>query len=137
MNTPTMSSRFGSPGVIAVCGRLFTLQTLFIALPIPDVGGGSCLNEAVNSLANISLRWMLREAVESGCGIHFDSSALARAKMNLEPEPSQTEIEQDMADALEPIHDSVKSNPSWWLLEIFPLHYSWQDADGVWHRDWG
>jgi len=39
-------------------------------------------------------------------------------------------------DSLQPIHDALK-NPLWWILEVVPMRYSWQDADGTWHRKWG
>ena len=39
-------------------------------------------------------------------------------------------------DALEPMHDQLKANVLWWLLEIIPLSYEWQDKDGEWHTAW-
>ncbi|PPQ80444.1 hypothetical protein CVT25_001771 [Psilocybe cyanescens] len=101
-----------------------------------DVGGGAVTNDTINSLANISLRWMVREAMTSSCNIKFDAGALKRANIELDLEPSVPELEMDAVDALEPIHDSLKLSPLWWLLEIIPLQYSWQDAKGVWHRKW-
>ena len=79
---------------------------------------------------------MIREIVASGCGILFDSSALLRANITLSPEPTSAEIDMDMADAVEPLYDELKLDPLWWLLEIIPLQFTWQDADGVWHREW-
>ncbi|PPR05037.1 hypothetical protein CVT24_010183 [Panaeolus cyanescens] len=102
-----------------------------------DVGGGAVVNEVTSNLANISLRWMVREIVAADCGIKFDIPALMRAKLDLNPAPSPVELEMDSADALQPVHDQLKLNVLWWLLEIIPLHYTWQDADGVWHRDFG
>jgi len=99
-----------------------------------DVGGGAVSNETEHCLANISLRWMVREAAKSGC-IQFDPAALAHAQIEL-GDPTPAELEMDDTDALQTIHDQLKLNPLWWLLEIIPLHYSWQDADGVWHREW-
>ena len=101
-----------------------------------DVGGGSVSNDTTSCLANIPLRWMIREVVASGCGILFDSSALLRANITLSPEPTSAEIDMDMADAVEPLYDELKLDPLWWLLEIIPLQFTWQDADGVWHREW-
>ncbi|KAL4250658.1 hypothetical protein ABKN59_005360 [Abortiporus biennis] len=37
-------------------------------------------------------------------------------------------------DALQPIYDQLKIDPLWWLLEIIPLTYSYQDGKGVWHK---
>ncbi|KJA23235.1 hypothetical protein HYPSUDRAFT_138053 [Hypholoma sublateritium FD-334 SS-4] len=101
-----------------------------------DVGGGSVSNDTTSSLANIPLRWMIREVVASGCGILFDSSALMRANITLSPEPTSAEIDMDMTDAVQPLYDELKLDPLWWLLEIIPLQFTWQDADGVWHREW-
>ncbi|KAI0632336.1 hypothetical protein C8Q77DRAFT_1125094 [Trametes polyzona] len=36
------------------------------------------------------------------------------------------------ADALQPIHDALKKTPTWWLVEIIPTWYPWQDASGKW-----
>ncbi|KDR82959.1 hypothetical protein GALMADRAFT_238664 [Galerina marginata CBS 339.88] len=101
-----------------------------------DIGGGAVTNETVSSLANISLRWMVREAMLASCEIKFDAAALERANINLELEPTSEDIEMDQADALEPLHDELKLDPLWWLLEIVPLQYSWQDGQNVWHREW-
>lgn len=79
---------------------------------------------------------MIREVVASGCGIKFDPEALQRANISLNPEPTTAEIDMDMTDVLQPLHDQLKSDPLWWLLEIIPLQFSWQDANGVWHRKW-
>ncbi|TDL22153.1 hypothetical protein BD410DRAFT_788855 [Rickenella mellea] len=43
----------------------------------------------------------------------------------------------DLTDSADPIHDELKLSPMWWMLEMIPLPYSWQDADGVWHKKWG
>ena len=98
-----------------------------------DIGGGAVGNDVKQSLSNISLRWMVREIVTSGLGAIFDTSALARAKINLEPEPTTSQTEMDSADALDPPHDQLRANVLWWLLEILPFPYSLQDTDSVWH----
>lgn len=85
-------------------------------------------DDVEQSLSNISLRWMVREVVRCGFGIIFDASALSRAKINVEP---AAEREMDFIDALEPLHDVLRTNVLWWLLEIFPFSYSWQDVKVV------
>ncbi|KAF8955953.1 hypothetical protein BDZ97DRAFT_1764234 [Flammula alnicola] len=102
-----------------------------------DVGGGAVSNDTVNSLSNISLRWMIREVVASGCGIKFDPIALERANISLGAEPTTDQLDLDMTDALEPLHDELKLNRLWWILEVLPMQFSWQDAKGVWRRKWG
>lgn len=93
-------------------------------------------NDTKDSLSNITLRWMVREALASESGIQFDNAALVRANIVLGLEPTTAELEMDNIDALQPLHDELKMDPLWWLLEIIPLEFSWQSADGVWHRDW-
>ncbi|EMD39825.1 hypothetical protein CERSUDRAFT_81159 [Gelatoporia subvermispora B] len=39
-------------------------------------------------------------------------------------------------DALQPIHDELKEDILWWLLEIIPTSYTWQDTSGKWHTTW-
>lgn len=41
------------------------------------------------------------------------------------------------ADAVQPIHDELKKNWLWWILEVVPLSYSYQDGKGVWHTKFG
>jgi len=101
-----------------------------------DVGGGAVTNDTVSCLSSIPLRWMIREVVASGCGIKFDALALEQANISLNAEPTTEEVDMDMTDALQPLHDELKLDPLWWLLEIIPLQFSWQDANGVWHRNW-
>jgi hypothetical protein len=43
---------------------------------LPDIGGGSVSNKTRNSLARITLRWMVRECFKAATGIMFNSSAL-------------------------------------------------------------
>ncbi|KAF9533195.1 hypothetical protein CPB83DRAFT_846025 [Crepidotus variabilis] len=100
-----------------------------------DIGGGSVPNQESSCLSNISLRWMVHEVIAADCGIKFDPAALERAKINNSPEPSKLERELDNADALRSRHCQLKKSKTWWILELMPLHYSWQDPDGVWHRD--
>ncbi|KAJ2976403.1 hypothetical protein NUW54_g11571 [Trametes sanguinea] len=41
-----------------------------------------------------------------------------------------------LALALAPLHDMLKSNPTWWLLEIVPTWYKVQQPDGTWKTKW-
>ena len=79
---------------------------------------------------------MVREIVASGLGAIFDSSAVARAKINLEPTRTVSEIEMDATDALDPLHDELRENILWWFLEILPIPYSFQDMNNVWHTSY-
>ena len=35
------------------------------------------------------------------------------------------------------IHDDLKTQALWWLLEILPTTFQWQKADGTWKSKWG
>ncbi|OCH91234.1 hypothetical protein OBBRIDRAFT_834390 [Obba rivulosa] len=43
---------------------------------------------------------------------------------------------QPASNALQPVHDALKEDVLWWLLEIIPTSYTWQDASGKWRRTW-
>jgi hypothetical protein len=61
-------------------GKCILVYHVYICsnLAFLDVGGGSTLDSDPQSLANISLRWMVREVIKAQCGILFDNGALAR-----------------------------------------------------------
>ncbi|RXW24075.1 hypothetical protein EST38_g1771 [Candolleomyces aberdarensis] len=99
-----------------------------------DVGGGSVANEAPHCLSNITLRWMVRQAIITNSGILFDEVALERLNIDFGPERTNKGESLDAVDAVQPIHDQLKRMPLWWILEIMPMTYVWQDKDGAWHR---
>lgn len=106
-----------------------------------DVGGGAVTNQTQHSLANITLQWMVREVIASGCGILFDNAALARCHIPSNVGPLLQEIQNTPArpefnplDAVQPLDDELVRNPLWWILEIMPMMFSWQDGDGAWHK---
>jgi len=35
------------------------------------------------------------------------------------------------------VHDRLKSQPLWWLLEFKPMKFTWQETDGTWKSKWG
>ncbi|KAF7768283.1 hypothetical protein Agabi119p4_7526 [Agaricus bisporus var. burnettii] len=94
-----------------------------------DVGGGKELNGTLNSLNYISLRWMIREVIKSGCGIKFDNEALKQLKIEFDDEKIK---EVDRVDALAQEHDSLVLDRIWWLLEIIPMKFRYQEHDGSW-----
>lgn len=78
--------------------------------------------------------------MKSQCEIIFDEEALSRACIPVPGFPEQPyesiprEAELDAGDALEPIHDELKIQPLWWIVEFMPFFYTWQDANCVWHK---
>ena len=148
-----------------------------------DVGGGSAKDSEPHALSNVSLRWMVREAVKAQCGIAFDETMTARwniPKEDLELSSmarrpsgatvrggptSQRHVNSgeehhsahgvvtsrvsdasafqqvfDTADALQDKVDELSLNLknlkglAWWVLEISPTVYEWQDEDGRWWK---
>ncbi|TEB40147.1 hypothetical protein FA13DRAFT_1808407 [Coprinellus micaceus] len=100
-----------------------------------DVGGGSVHDEEERSLSHISLRWMVRQVAASGCGVKFDAAALAWAKITIEPSNLEGEIDPlDRLDATAKVYDKLKIKPFWWILEVLPMSYVWQDKNGIWRK---
>ncbi|THH01914.1 hypothetical protein EW026_g871 [Hermanssonia centrifuga] len=65
----------------------------------------------------------------------LEAQAEARANEHEEDIASES-IDSDEVDAIQPIHDELQLNKWWWLLEILPTCYSWQDGKGKIHRKW-
>jgi hypothetical protein len=40
-------------------------------------------------------------------------------------------------DVLTDRHDELKSRKVWWMLELLPTKYAWQEANGKWDAKWG
>jgi hypothetical protein len=153
-----------------------------------DIGGGHVLDSEPHALSNIPLRWMVKEVMESNCGIVFEGKALEGINVNhgipyyfppVDKDPGQhastsivdgiaTKVEKsvkwsgndddvsvgpgrsarqkaenevvagrdkELIDAKSPAHDQLKRRWMWWLLELVPTHYVWQDEIGEWHTE--
>jgi hypothetical protein len=106
------------------------------------VGGGIDPDTTKHSLAQITLRWMIRQICSAQCGIIFDEDALSRHDIDLPPPPmksseaSPVEPADDAPDAIQPLHDGLKTNPLWWILEVIPGNFPYQDEEGCWHSNW-
>jgi hypothetical protein len=85
---------------------------------------------------------MIRQVVASQCGIVFDDEALKRYGIDLMSPPvspvqaDPQEFESDTVDATQPLHDELKSDVLWWILEVLPLSDKYQDREGRWHDKW-
>lgn len=161
------------------------VQEVWFAGCHSDVGGGAVEDAVRYSLADISLRWMVKEVVLSQCGIRFDDEALRRADVDVSTimlvSPTQPNVEiiseveagpvlptplaspgspgedgsgehmlrkgknKDVEeldwpqeqDVLTDTHDELKIQRMWWLLEMLPMKFTWQAADGTWKSKWG
>lgn len=66
-----------------------------------------------------------------GYGRHSAESDASRASED------STASAASAIDAVQPIHDELVLDKWWWLLEIIPTNYAWQDGKGKWHSKWG
>lgn len=118
-----------------------------------DVGGGNTddiddktgkLNPA---LANTSLRWMLRQVVAANqpeCPVYFDEATLELWNIPTE----DVQVQPLSAEGLPVAHyfrdedvrvrkkDQLKLCRLWYILEIFPTYYEWQNEQGQWLKQW-
>jgi len=104
-----------------------------------DIGGS---NESPYPLANIPLRWMIEQIVQSNTHILFDYDAFARwniptsigqATQGGKTMGNNADVAAlDAQDAVQAIHDKLRIQPLWWILEIFPTFYTYQNAQDKW-----
>jgi len=89
---------------------------------------------------------MLRQVVENQaeCPVHFDEATL-----NLWNIPTEdVQVQPLSAEGLPVAHyfrdddvrvykqDELKRCRLWYIVEIFPTHYEWQDEQGQWFKQW-
>ncbi|KAF8257840.1 hypothetical protein EI94DRAFT_1774333 [Lactarius quietus] len=102
-----------------------------------DVGGGSTPDTDAYAVADIPLRWMLQEIVQAECGIQFDYDAsLNGASLPTSGEMLALPHPRLPTRQTEPIHDQLKALPVWWLLEIIPTSYTYQNMKNNWITKW-
>jgi hypothetical protein len=88
---------------------------------------------------------MIEQIVQSNTQILFDYDALSRwhihASIGQDPPPQEggnstgndADVEAlDAQDAVQPITDQLWKMPLWWILEIIPLTYTYQNAQDKW-----
>ena len=52
-------------------------------------------------------------------------------------EDVESQILPQEQDALADIHDQLRAQPLWWILELMPMKFVWQEADGTWKSKLG
>ena len=98
-------------------------------------------NDAQYSLGDITLRWMVREVIKSQCGVVFDDAAFVRLGfprrfLSIFGDETQDET-RDHQDAVQPIHDQLKAQPLWWLIEVVPTNFTYQSVvTNQWVSKW-
>ncbi|KAF5380658.1 hypothetical protein D9757_007007 [Collybiopsis confluens] len=119
-----------------------------------DIGGGAVPNATKQSLANITLRWMVHHVKKSECGIQFNEAELTALGISPSsiptsgPSKTNTSTASEAAstggndspwralatlDASQPLDDQLVKDPAWWILEILPMRIRYQDASSVMH----
>ncbi|KAI0301180.1 hypothetical protein B0F90DRAFT_1668043 [Multifurca ochricompacta] len=63
-------------------------------------------------------------------------SSITLARTPSLPPPTFIKRSLDDCDAVEKMGDALRSNIFWWLLEIIPTYYEWQDENGKWIGEW-
>ena len=67
-----------------------------------------------------------------GVGIHNNGEGLKRAGTP----PLSVEESLDAVDAVQKMGDQLKRNRFWWILEIVPSYYMWQNEKDEWVGEW-
>ena len=115
-----------------------------------DVGGGNTediddsTDRANPALSNIPLRWMVRQVVatRAECPVHFDEAKLKQWNIPREDVQVQPIVAEGLPvehyfcddDARARRKDELKRRKSWYILEILPTYYEWQDERGQWFK---
>jgi len=98
------------------CGILFN----------PDALRREGLDALTIAKAEITFKTVVNTTTQNGNGIGYKTDVTFQS-----PFAAGTDV-----DALMPIYDQLVINKAWWILEVLPMVYSYQDADGRWHREW-
>lgn len=82
---------------------------------------------------------MIQEIIASECGILFDEEALSHIGIPITAPPATSEDDTtvnklDVIDAVQPLYDQLVLNKFWWIVELLPFAYYWQDVEGRWHK---
>ncbi|KAA1469715.1 hypothetical protein DENSPDRAFT_638958 [Dentipellis sp. KUC8613] len=77
-----------------------------------------------NGKARLSVDGKTRVSVDGKARISVDETVPADDKGH------------EAEDVVQPINDELKLAPLWWLLEIVPTKYAWQDPSGKWITKW-
>jgi hypothetical protein len=77
---------------------------------------------------------MIEQIVATDCPIMFNFSAFSRWKIPvaIAQKGNTGSPKEDAQDVVQPIHDQLKLHPIWWILELLPLKYAYQDAQFKW-----
>lgn len=111
-----------------------------------DVGGGNKPGHVSEpDLANVTLRWMIEELLLLKPHIRFSYEFFALMQIPFTigqghplsppqgvPSTSEDVDELNARDAVQPITDELYKNALWWILEILPTSFTFQNPQGKW-----
>jgi hypothetical protein len=69
-------------------------------------------------------------------GQNDDSSQPDGQSAHRADEPREDNATEDEQDAVQKVTDELKYNPLWWLAEILPISYTYQNRKGKWVTEW-
>lgn len=92
-----MCWKYGLRVVIAVSSS-FISRFYGLLMILSDIGGGNVQDDVEVSLPQITLHWMVEQAIQSPCGILFDSEELARIGFTVPPLSPQKSPEININD---------------------------------------
>ncbi|KAF8443037.1 hypothetical protein L210DRAFT_3643925 [Boletus edulis BED1] len=110
------------------CGILFDsdeLARIGFTPPVPAP------NSSPNSDNNLP-----RDAPEECTWGIKDSSALQESPNEPNQHTPSPDCYPERSDAIAPLFDELKISKMWWILEVLPFSYAWQDHNGDWHSKW-
>jgi hypothetical protein len=58
-------------------------------------------------------------------------------QIQVAPPPPTVQETLEQKDLVKKQVNRLKKSRSWWITEIFPMSYKWQDEDGQWVKQWG
>jgi hypothetical protein len=114
-----------------------------------DVGGGNATNATIHALADVPLRWMIEQIAQTNTQILFDYDAFPRWNIPIsivhDPPPktggnstgnhvdaAAVDAEDVVLKITDPLWKPSWKQPLWWILEIFPTSYTYQNAQDKW-----
>jgi hypothetical protein len=92
----------------------------------PSLGKGA--SDKYHAVSETELNSTASTSASPGTTLRRNASA---------PRPSSPiESSLDAEDAVQKMGNAFKKNPLWWILEIIPLYYEWQNEHGKWVGKW-
>ncbi|THH30036.1 hypothetical protein EUX98_g4147 [Antrodiella citrinella] len=118
-------------------------NSVFTGVGFPITPPSSTLKQQLHAPAGTQTKLKFKSAAEPN---PFASPKTDHLTLEVPGEDSGAEVGDGASqisealtetDAVQPIYDQLQIKWAWWLLEIIPLTYSYQDGKGMWHQKIG